>query len=486
MSMSAVFSRWGFRVLVSLAAAMVAWLITPAQAYSQVAMNPPMNGAAVRACMDCHRQPNLDSTEGVLANQALCQECHGKKECTRQVDGQKVSLQVDLKGFKGTRHQMVACLQCHQDVARSPHRSTEGVRCDGCHGPHGEATANAPHLRVRCEACHHKSKFVAFDAKRGQVVLARVDGQKRPISLLDHAPPDLSQDALCQRCHHEGNQVGAANMVLPAKGVICFLCHTSSFSIGSAWFGVALIILVIGLILMVSFWMRGTVAGESGSAHQKIAAGSETVWRAIFSRRFCGVLKVLFFDVLLQRRLLKESVRRWFFHSLIYLSIMLRLGLALFTWLVHQIWPDSSLALALIDKNHPFTAFVNDLTGLFILLGVVLAVVQRLVGPKHVKSEGRDALALAIIGLMVLLGFVAEGARILMTQVDPATAAYSFVGYPLSRLWALMAVNWQGVYGYLWYGHALLAALLVAYLPFGKMRHVFTAPLTLLTNRELQ
>lgn len=486
MTVSSAFSRWGFRFLVALAATLLAWLVVPGTGYCQVSMDPPAAGVAMRNCMDCHRRPNLESTEGVRSNQALCLECHAKKECTRQVDGRQVPLRVDLKSFKGSRHQTVACLQCHQDVARSPHRSEAGAQCSSCHGPHGEATVKAPHLRVSCAACHHRGKALAFDAKRGQVVLSRFDDHQRPIGLADHTAPKLGQDVLCQRCHHPGNQVGAAAMVLPAKGVICFLCHNASFSIGSPWFGLALIIMIIGLVLMARFWLQGSVAGGKGSLHQKIADGSETVWRTIFSRRVVGVLKVIFFDVLLQRRLLKESVRRWFFHSLVFLSIMLRLGMSLFTWLVYQVWPQGSLAVALIDKNHPFTAMFNDLTGLCILLGIVLAMVQRLVGPKHVKSEGQDTLALVIIGLMVVAGFVAEGARILMTQVDPQTAMYSFVGYPLSRLWARFSLDWQGIYGYLWYAHALLAALFVAYLPFGKMRHMFTTPLSLLINRDLQ
>jgi hypothetical protein len=33
-----------------------------------------------------------------------------------------------------------------------------------------------------------------------------------------------------------------------------------------------------------------------------------------------------------------------------------------------------------------------------------------------------------------------------------------------------------------WYTHALLWALFIAYLPFGKLKHIFTTPLSLLLN----
>lgn len=486
MTFKSIISRWGFGILLALAGWLVAWLLTAPLAQAKVAMDPPLPNSTMRQCMDCHRLPNLNSTEGVLANRALCQECHAKKEVVREVDGKAVSLRVDEKAFATSRHQMTACSQCHVDVARSPHRAKGPAQCLKCHAPHGEALVHDPHLRVACGACHHKSKFVTFDASHGQVVLARVNDKKQPIGLADHTPPDLSQDALCARCHHQGNQVGAAASVLPAKGMICFMCHTASFSIGSAWFGVALLVFVLGLLAMVSFWLKGSVAGETNSLHRKLAEGSETLWRTVFSKKIFAVLGVLFYDVLLGRRLLKESLRRWFFHSLIFLPLVLRMGLGLFSWLVYQVWPQSSLAMALIDKNHPFTAMFSDLMGLLMLLGILLSTAQRLAKPKNVNTEGQDAIALLLIGLMVLAGFVVEGVRILMTQVDPTIAVYAFVGYPLSRLFAALALDWACVYTWLWYIHAMLAAGFVAYLPFGKMRHMFTAPLSLILNRDLQ
>ncbi|MGD8563613.1 MAG: hypothetical protein PVG03_13795, partial [Desulfarculaceae bacterium] len=436
------------------------FLAAPAGA-RPVAMEPPPAGLAARQCLDCHRLPNLESNEGALANRALCQECHAQSQCQRQVDGSAVSLQVKEKDFQGSRHRFVACLQCHTDVARSPHKSSLGVQCLSCHPPHGEALIRNPHLGVRCEACHHQSKFVVLDKASGLVGLASKDSKGKPLSLASHTQPDLKADEFCLRCHQAGNQAGAPDMVLPAKGFICFLCHSASLSIGSWWFGLAFVIFLAGAVLTGLFYLKGSVAGQEESLHRKITEGSETIWRAVFSRRFWGIAGVLFFDVFLQRRILKESMRRWFFHGLIYLSIMAKMGLGLFTWLVYQGWPDSSLALALMDKNHGFVAFSNDLLGLFLLLGVVLAALQRWVfKPEHTLAEYKDNLALILLGLIALLGFQLEAARILVSQVPAAQAVYSFVSYPLSRLWANFNLDWAALYGWLWYAHGLLAALL--------------------------
>jgi nitrate reductase gamma subunit len=237
------------------------------------------------------------------------------------------------------------------------------------------------------------------------------------------------------------------------------------------------------MLLTVFFWFQGTVQGEEQSLHRKMALGSEAVWGRLFSREFGPILKTVFFDIFMQRRLLQESVKRWSIHSLIYLSILLRLGLSLFTLFVFRISPGSALAQALIDKNNAGVAFANDFLGLLIVLGLLWAITQRFIlKPPHVLSEGRDNLALALIGSLVFLGFITEGARILITRLPAEKAVYAFIGYPLSNLFSWIPWDWQVLYATLWYAHAVVGALFIAYLPFGKMKHILVTPLTLLLN----
>lgn len=471
-------------ILVFLALSPLVSLATPPAAAS-VAMAPPLAGQEARPCLDCHRAPNLATGEGVLAAQGFCSECHGQRQAAARRGEAVVPLWVDPQGLAAGRHQLVACQQCHADVARSPHRTGAGAQCLGCHLPHREGSAvRDPHLTVRCQACHHKSAQVRREPATGQVVLSRVDARGAPIALADHAPPALKGEALCARCHLPDNPVQAPAMVLPAKGVICFLCHSASLGLGSGWFGLALLIFLGGMASLIRLWFRGEVAGQGGSPHAKLAAGSESLWSTLFSRRLTGVLGVLFFDVLLQRRLLQESVRRWFVHSLIFLSLLARMALGLLTWLVTQMWPASPLALALMDKNHPFVAVAGDLLGLCLLVGVLLAVGQRVAQPRHVRTEGQDALALLLLGLIAALGFALEAARLIAGGLPAGQAASSFVAWPLALLLGGAPAFWAGAYAWLWWAHAIVAAALVAYLPFGKMRHVFAAPLSLLLNRE--
>jgi nitrate reductase gamma subunit len=106
--------------------------------------------------------------------------------------------------------------------------------------------------------------------------------------------------------------------------------------------------------------------------------------------------------------------------------------------------------------------------------------------PVHVAREGQDNIALIIIGVLILLGFFLEGARILMTRIPLDVAVYSFIGYPVAKLISLMNLDWKVFYPYLWYAHAVFGAILIAYLPFGKMKHIFNTPLTLMMNYKMK
>ncbi|MCG6892122.1 MAG: respiratory nitrate reductase subunit gamma [Desulfobacteraceae bacterium] len=430
-------------------------------------------------CLDCHRQANIHTNEGVATSRQFCNQCHEKEDTRRMVDGTAVSLQVPAASFADSPHRFDACIHCHTDVARSPHRTETGAQCRGCHSVHGEGDARSPHLRVDCQACHFPSEFVRMDKAAGRVRLDRRDDRGRPIALVTHGLADVSSESSCGRCHHAENTVGAPASVLPAKSALCVLCHPSALTVGHPIFWAALLVLVAGLLLMLRFWFLGRVQGEEHALHRKISLSADALWLTLFSRRFFTAARVLILDIVLQRRILKESVQRWSMHSLIFLAILARLGLSLFTGLVFAFHPDGDLALALIDKNHPFTAFVYDFLGLCILLGVLWAAVQRFwVRPAHVKTEIEDNVALWLVGALALAGFLTTGARLLLTGVPAETAVHSFIGYPVSRVLSTLPVDWRSAYPVLWYVHALLGAALIAYLPYGKLKHMFNVPLT--------
>jgi Fe-S oxidoreductase/nitrate reductase gamma subunit len=127
---------------------------------------------------------------------------------------------------------------------------------------------------------------------------------------------------------------------------------------------------------------------------------------------------------------------------------------------------------------------VMDIAGVFILLGVLMAVFRRLVlRPKALETKWDDWYALVMLFLIVFIGFTNEGIRIMVT--NPPWAAWSPVGN-----WAAGIIRATGfpveqaaaVHDALVYTHVILALLLVGSIPFTKMRHLVNAPLNILVR----
>jgi cytochrome b subunit of formate dehydrogenase/nitrate reductase gamma subunit len=435
--------------------------------------------AEKKLCWKCHRQPNLNSNEGIMTSILLCMDCHGKKDVEKKVEGKPVSLYIDEKEYGKTVHRRIACIQCHDRVATSPHRTT-GIECTSCHGYHGEGTAHDPHRRVDCEACHHESKEVMRDPKTARVVLKMVkDGA--PLKMTSHRLADFGDKKTCEKCHFSDNRVGAPIRVLPAKSLICIGCHSSSVTLNDPVSIVSLILYVIGIGATLTFWFQGAVGDPSFSGHEKLSYIGEKAWQIIFSKKIFALLKVFVLDVLLLRRILKESVSRWTIHSLIYLPFFLRFFIGLVLLLLSVAFPMSRQVALLLDKNYPFIAFTYDFLGLCIIIGVIGAMMRRIhERPQRAVTTGQDYVVLGLIGAILLTGFLVEGMRILLTGIPLSAALASFMGYPVSLLLGLFSIRWEVLYPYGWYVHAILTGALVAYLPFSKMFHILVSPLVLL------
>ena len=95
--------------------------------------------------------------------------------------------------------------------------------------------------------------------------------------------------------------------------------------------------------------------------------------------------------------------------------------------------------------------------------------------PLIANLPGQDRFALALLGGIVVIGFLTEGVRIAMTSA-PAQAQYASIGFGIS-LFLKGIKGLTEVYGYLWYAHAILTGAFVAYLPFSRMFHIVVGPL---------
>ena len=92
----------------------------------------------------------------------------------------------------------------------------------------------------------------------------------------------------------------------------------------------------------------------------------------------------------------------------------------------------------------------------------------------------QDRIALALIGGIVIIGFLLEGLRIVMTGY-PENAAWSFAGYAIS-LWFSPSRGLPEVYSFMWYIHAALTGAFIAYIPFSRLLHMILAPVVISIN----
>jgi len=211
------------------------------------------------------------------------------------------------------------------------------------------------------------------------------------------------------------------------------------------------------------------------------------------------LVTTFFNNVLLQRQVLDLSLVRWVIHMCIFwgfLGLFAMSGMQLLLYEIVKIddrtflafnflWFDSSQLFP--QGTWPFIrGLVNELFGFMLLFGVVAAFVRRfIVRPEQLLSRYMDVVSLAWLLFMALSGFMMEGARMIaqgsvgLQNFEPggwlSAQAFLAAGYTPATLT-------QQVYDALWFAHVAVAAAFLAYVPFSKLVHVFTSPVSDFVN----
>jgi Fe-S oxidoreductase len=128
-------------------------------------------------------------------------------------------------------------------------------------------------------------------------------------------------------------------------------------------------------------------------------------------------------------------------------------------------------------KDTPWFAALNDFGGLLLFAGLLMALYRRHAArPDPLPQDsfaGRgnllgDTGILLLLVLLVVGGYLAEAARLAIEQ--PSTAAYSFLGYPLSHIASVQF--WTATEPGIWWVHALTSLAFIALIPLTKMFHI--------------
>lgn len=434
-----------------------------------------------RACLTCHRA--IDPKDPQMKDQIsrLCFHCHSLGGTQAQeMTGKRVPL-MNSSEYGSVPHAGIACTACHLDADQFNHTNQKRKDCRQCHLHHDEKVAHDSHMGVACEACHLAGVKAVRDPESKLVLWDRKSKPGEPLRIHEMIPAD--DETACRKCHFKGNQIGAASMILPAKSIMCMPCHTATFSVDDTTTILALIVFLAGIVMLFSYWLSAAALG--GRHSSPIGGLFDLLWngiRALFSRKIFLIIKTMILDVLLQRRLFRQSGARWFIHSLIFLPFVFRFFWGLIA-LITSLWaPECPVTWPMLDKNHPVTAFLFDMTGIMVIFGAALAFIRGLLKKSDKLSglPGQDRLALSLIGGIVVIGFILEGMRIAMTG-SPAGACYAFMGCAVSTLFSDPTRLTQS-YGYIWYIHAILTGIFVAYLPFSRMFHIIMGPIVLAMN----
>jgi len=215
-------------------------------------------------------------------------------------------------------------------------------------------------------------------------------------------------------------------------------------------FGLAMIVFGWGLWRHIRYWRRGT------ATHGR------------FDHRWLR-LKLLFKEILWQTKI-RDSMVPAVFHSLIFYSFVI---LVITTTIIAL---DFDLGTSFF-KGYVYVFFtvLAELAGLLILVGVGIAWYRRIRKPKTLPHARGDTIALILIALLVLTGFLVEGLRLAVhpdpwAWLSPVGQVFSFIFYGMNISTGRLMHHW------LWWTHTVLGMAWIASIPFTKLFHVLSVP----------
>lgn len=205
-----------------------------------------------------------------------------------------------------------------------------------------------------------------------------------------------------------------------------------------------------GLIYKISTWFRYSIDMPDTMIPQPVSPRFKTaakgVLQVLFSPKIFTLIQVFFKDVLAQVHILNADSLRWLMHMLIFAGFM-------FLLITHAF--DKLIFTSLYDRYYLTLNPFLLLAGLMVLSGIGIALYRRFVlKVPRLKTAGADTYLLAILAVIMLSGIAME-----LTKLTSYNNYQSF-----------------------WYIHITACFFGLAYLPFSKLFHAFSTPVSLLAN----
>lgn len=307
-------------------------------------------------------------------------------------------------------------------------------------------------------------------------------------------------------------------------------------------FNSSLILLAIGMLLKISQWFSYKIGiqAQNSSFFQRLILSLKAMSGVIFSPKIVILVKVFILDVLFQYKTLKQDVLRWVMHMLIFWGFILLFFMHALETVVSEVIFDSYYSTV-----NPYM-FLRDFFGFMVLTGLAIALCRRFFIKIHRLSTNRnDIYAIFIVGVIILSGIFLEGSKIISytdfqnMEQDFAALEYeedifaleaywvkyygivspnitepvsqeiilageeinnescvdchtrpqsAFTGYAVSKIMKPIGglLDQIGIVTFFYYFHILACFIGLALLPFTKMLHIITTPISLITGAIMQ
>ncbi len=303
----------------------------------------------------------------------------------------------------------------------------------------------------------------------------------------------------------------------------------------------AVLVFFLGFSYRVACWFRRAVGpdAESIGPRARVVAALKGTAGVLFGKKLFTLVRSLLFDVIFQARVFRRDRFRWIMHMCMFSGFLLLLFMhALDGFITGPLFEEYQPTV------NPYL-FLRNLGAFLVLLGVALAVLRRcFMKPPRLRSNTMDAFSLILLGAVVLSGVMLEATKITsysryrsmvedfayLEDADAAQSleafwvenygvvapetpdrkkpfdketldqgrewheincaachsrpAWAFLGYAVSRAAkpAALSLDRASASAFFWHIHFLACVIGLAYLPFSKMFHIFTVPLSLLAG----
>lgn len=168
-------------------------------------------------------------------------------------------------------------------------------------------------------------------------------------------------------------------------------------------------------------------------------------------------------------------------HFLLFWSFLI-LGLSILIVLIQEYLSLPLSGVRFFDlRTYPYYRLILDFFGIVGLIGTTLLVYRRYIQkPKELDNQRTDAISLVLLFFVFLTGFSLSGIRNQLYQSPWSQWApmASFMGWTLTKVFSEES-NLKICFSTLWSVHVFLSLVILSYIPFSRLFHLFSSPLSI-------